>query len=80
VKHVPIKGEQTPLPRFVSCSKTLLDEEGNLPNARTREGFDSNAYKLMEKACYNFNNPVVLGKIVEVETYGLNKTQKKIHE
>ena len=50
------------MPGFISCSKTLLDKEENFPNAQTKEGFDSNAYKLMEKADYDFNNPVVLGK------------------
>ena len=45
-----------------------------------KEGFNLNAYKLMEKAGYDFNNPVALGKLVEVETCGLNKTQKKIQE
>jgi len=34
----------------------------------------------MQKAAYDFNNPVALGKVVGVETYGLNKTQKKIQE
>ena len=34
----------------------------------------------MEKVGYDFNNTVALGKLVEVETYGLNKMQKKIQE
>jgi len=34
----------------------------------------------VEKAGYDFNNPIALGKIVEVETYGLNKMQNKIQE
>jgi len=74
------KVSRSSLPGFVSCSRTLLDEEENLLNAQTKEGFNSNAYKLMEKAGYNFNNPVVLGKVVKVQTYGLNKMQKKIQE
>jgi len=44
------------------------------------EGFDPNAYKLTEKAGYDFNNPIALGKVMEVDTYGLNKMQKKIQE
>jgi len=60
------------LSRFISCSKTSLDEEKNLP--RTKEGFDSNAYKLMGKTGYGFNNHVLLGKVVEVQTYDVNKT------
>jgi len=34
----------------------------------------------MEKAGYDFNNLVALRKVVQVETYDLNKTQKKIQE
>jgi len=34
----------------------------------------------MEKAGYDCNNPVALRKVVEVETHGLNKIQKKIQE
>jgi len=51
-----------------------LGEGENFPNARTKEGFDLNMYNLLEKAGYDFNNLVALGKVVEVETYGLNKT------
>jgi len=79
VKNVLAEGEQTPLPRFISCSKTLLDEDENLPNLRTKKGFDLNAYKLTEKAGFDFNNPVPSRKVVDVETYGL-QTQNKIQE
>jgi len=34
----------------------------------------------MENASYDFNNPVVLEQVVDMETYDLNKTQKKIQE
>ena len=73
-----LKVSRSPLLGFVSCYKTLLDKEENLPNTRTGEGFDPNACKLMEKVDYDFNNPVSLGKGVEVEINGLNKIQKKI--
>ena len=46
----------------------------------TKEGFDPNAYKLMEKAGYDFHNPATLGKVVEVKPHGLNEIQKKIQE
>ena len=52
----------------------------NLPNARTKEGFDPNAYKLMKKASYDFQNPTTLGKVVEAKPDGLNETQRKIEE
>jgi len=47
---------------FVSCSKTLVDIEENLPNARMTKGFKLNAYKLIKKACYDFNNHAMFGK------------------
>ncbi|XP_074277874.1 uncharacterized protein LOC141601485 [Silene latifolia] len=40
--------------------------------------FDSNAYKLLAKAGYDFTKPTPLGKVVEVEPYGLNKTQQAL--
>ena len=72
-----LKVSRDPLLGFVSCPKILLKEEEDLPNAWTKGGFDPNAYKLMEKAGYDFSNPDALGKVVEVETYGLNKIQKR---
>jgi len=52
----------------------------NLPNARTKEGFNLQAFKLMEKAGYNFQNETTLGKVVEAKPHSLNKTQRKIQE
>ena len=57
------KVSRLPLPGFASCSKTLLNEEENSPNAQTTGGFDLNAYKPLGKAGYNFNNPVALVKV-----------------
>jgi len=51
-----------------------------LPHARTKEGFDPNAYKLMERAGYDFQNPATLGKVIKVKPHGLNETQKVIHD
>jgi len=42
------------------------------------EGFDPNTYKLMRKTSYDFNNPVVVGRVMDEETYSLNKMQKNI--
>ena len=71
-----VKVSRPPIQRFVVSSK-----DGNdLPSVRTKEGFDPNAYKLMEKAGYDFQNPATLGKVVEVKSHGLNETQKKIQE
>jgi len=51
-----------------------------MTNARTKEGFGPNAYKPMEKAGYDFQNPTTLGKVVEAKAHGLNETQRKIQE
>ena len=55
-----------PIPGFVVSSK----DSNDLPSVRTKEGFDPNAYKLMEKAGYDFQNPATLGKVVEVKPHG----------
>ena len=57
-----------------------MKEENDLPHTRTKEGFDPNAYKLMERAGYDFQNPATLGKVIEVKAHGLNETQKVIQE
>ena len=65
-----------PLSGFVVSSK----EGDDLSSARTREGFDPNAYKLMQRAGYEFQNPAALGKVVEAKPHGLTETQRKIQE
>ena len=65
-----------PFSRFV-VSSTVSD---NLPNARTKERFDPNVYKLMEKAVYDSQNPTTLGKVVVAKPHGLNETKRKIQE
>jgi len=50
------------LPGFISGSRILLGKEHDFSNARIKEGFDPNVYKLMEKAGYDFNNPFSLEK------------------
>jgi len=51
-----------------------------LPSVWTREGFDPNAYKLMKRAGYDFQNPAALGRVVEAKPHGLTETQRKIQE
>ncbi|XP_074300411.1 uncharacterized protein LOC141631671 [Silene latifolia] len=60
-----------PLNGFV-CSSSQSSSEGN------KGIFDSNAYKLLAKAGYDFTNPTPLGKVIEVEPYGLNKAQHEV--
>ena len=58
----------------------LLYGSDNFSHARTTEGFDPNAYTLMEKAGYDFENLTTLGKVVESKPHSLNETQRKIQE
>jgi len=53
------------LPGFVPSFKGLLHEESYLPRVRTSDGFDSNAYKMMEKSSYDFNKPPSIGHVIE---------------
>ena len=68
------KVSRPPIAGFVVSSSG----SDKLSDARTKEGFDPNAYKLMEKAGYDFQNPTTLGKVVEAKPQGLNETQRKI--
>jgi len=70
------KVNRPPLSGFVVFSK----EGDDLPSVWTREGFDPNAYKLMERVGYDLQNPATLGKVVEVKPHGLTETQRKIQE
>jgi len=70
------KVSRPPLSGFVVSSK----EGDDFPSAQTKEGFDPNACKLMERAGYDFQNPAALGKIVEAKPHGLTETQRKIQE
>ncbi|XP_074304433.1 uncharacterized protein LOC141639153 [Silene latifolia] len=67
---------QTKFPRpppvgFV-CSSNQSSSDQNVGT------FHSNAYKLLANAGYDFTKPTPLGKVVEVEPYGLNKTQQEL--
>ncbi|XP_074301299.1 uncharacterized protein LOC141632675 [Silene latifolia] len=61
-----------PPPNGFVCSSSQSSSEGN------KGIFDSNAYKLLAKAGYDFTNPTPLGKVIEVEPYGLNKAQHEV--
>jgi len=64
-----------PVAGFVMSSKGSLEEEVDLPKVRTEDGFDPNSYKLMKKSGYDFNKPVPLGCVIDI-----NETQKRIQE
>ncbi|KAK9756753.1 hypothetical protein RND81_01G118700 [Saponaria officinalis] len=55
------------LQRFVAAS----ENEGE---ASTKGRFDPNAYKLLSKSGYDFENPIPMGKVIEAAPYGLNQT------
>jgi len=73
LKQVPIAS----LSGFIASSKGSVEEEGDLPRVRTYEGFDPNAYKLMMRSGYDFNNQASLEHVVEAKPHGINETQKK---
>ncbi|XP_074298270.1 uncharacterized protein LOC141629112 [Silene latifolia] len=54
------------------CSSSQSSSEEN------KGIFDSNAYKLLAKAGYDFTNPTPIGKVIEAEPYGLNKAQHEV--
>ena len=62
----------------VTSSKDLLQEENDLPMVHISDGFDPNAYKLMEKSRYDFKKPPFLGRVMEAKPYGPNDTRKMI--
>ena len=66
---------KAPLVSFILSSKGSLEEEVDLPKVRTEDGFDPNSYKLMKKSGYDFNKPVPLGCVIDI-----NETQKRIQE
>jgi len=59
-----------PILGFIVSSKKSND----LPSVWTKEWFDPNAYKLMENADYDFQNPATLGKVVKLKPHRLNET------
>jgi len=70
----------TPLLGIIASSRGLFQKEGGLPKARTSDGFDPNAYKLIKRSGYHFSKPPLLGSVIEVRPYGLNDTQKMIQK
>ena len=62
-----------PLSGFVVSSK----EGDDFPSAQTKEGFDPNACKLMERAGYDFQNPAALGKVMEAKPHAVLKLRER---
>jgi len=74
------KTTKAPLPSVASSSKGLLQEESDLPMVCTSDGFNSDAYKLMEESGYDFSKPPSLGHIIDAKPYGLNDKQKMVQK
>jgi hypothetical protein len=55
-------------------------EHGSLPNQRTKEGFDPNAYKLLAKAGYDFGSPSKEGcpDVASQKVHELDEAQKRL--
>ena len=68
----PIKG-------FVKPTQGLT-EHGSLPNQRTKEGFDPNAYKLLARAGYDFGSSSEEGSsdITSQKVHELDESQKRL--
>jgi len=74
------KVSRHPLLGFVSSPKALLKEEEGLSHTHTKDCFNPIAYKLIERASCGFQNPTILGKVIEVKLHSLNETQKMFQE
>ena len=53
-----------PLKGFTRPSQGPIVEHGTLPTKRTKEGFNPNAYRLMDKVGYDHEKPSGLGKLI----------------
>ena len=60
--------------------KSPTVEEPSGVKELNKEKFDPNAYKLLAKSGYDFENPTPMGKVIDAKPHGLNDTQKKLLE
>ena len=74
-KVFPInKMTKAPLPGVATSSKGLLQEESELLMVCTSDGFDLDAYKLIDESGYDLTKPLSLGHVIEANPYGFNDT------
>ena len=59
-----------------TSSKGLLQEERDLPTMRTSDGFDLDAYKLIEESGYNSSKPPSPRHVTDAKPYGPNDMKK----
>jgi len=69
------KVTKAPFPS-VATSKGLLQEESSMSIVHTSNGFDLDAYKLMDELGYDFSKLPSLGQIIDAKPYGPNDVQK----
>jgi len=69
---------KAPLPDVVTSSKGLLQEKNNLPVVHTSDGFDPNAYKLMQKSRYDISKSPSLLHVIKAKPHGPNDMHKMI--
>ena len=74
------KMTKTLFPGVATSSKGLLREAGNLPVVHTSNGFDPNAYKLMEESGYDFSKSPSPGHVIDTKHYGPNDAQKMMQK
>jgi len=74
------KMTKAPFLVVVTSFKGLFQEESNLPIVHTSDGFDSDAYKLMEELGYNFSKLPSPGHVIDEKPCGPNDAQKMVQK
>jgi len=74
------KMTKAPLPGVLNSSKGLLQEEGNLLMARTSEGFNPDAFKLMKESGHNFSKSPSPGHVIDTKPDERNDAQKMVQK
>lgn len=64
----------------IQVSKSSITGESSKVNELNKEKLDPNAYRLLAKSVYDFENPTPMGKFIDDKSYGLNDTQNNFLE
>jgi len=75
-------GKMTKAPLFgvATSSKGLLQKTSDLSMVRTSDGFDLEAYKLVEESGYDFSKSPPLGNVIDAKPYGPKDMQKMVRK
>jgi len=71
---------KSPLPGVTTSSNSLPQEERDLPIVRISDGFDLDAYKLMEESGYDLSKPPFSGHAIDAKPYEPNDTKKMVQK